>query len=200
MRRRHVGGEAWDGEAAIRRAMRPDETLLWLGRPERPAHGPPIGVPEAYLFAIFCIVVMMVIDRLADGHPFGLADLGKAFVVLMFAAWFAAPALFFRPRRLWRRRMVYAVTDKRALIVEETRRGVRLKAFGPAQIAFVADRDRGDGLRDIVFREGPVLRRVRPDNPIGFLGIGDAAGAARALSALRAAPRSVIPVVAPPAP
>lgn len=195
-----MGGDAWDGAAEICRTLRPDETLLWHGRPERPAHGPPIGVPEAYLFGIFCIVVMIVLNRMMEDEPLGVADLGKAVVVLMLAAWFAAPALFFRPRRLWRHRIAYAVTDKRALILEKTRRGVRLNAFGPAQIAFVADRDRSDGLRDIVFREGPVLRQGRPANPIGFLGIGDAAGAAHALSTLRAARLSVIPVVAPPAP
>ena len=193
-----MGRTAWDGEAAIRRAMRPDEVLLWLGRPARPDHGGPIGVVEALLFTIVCAVAWFVAARLAEDQPLGLADLGKVVAILLLGTCFAAPLLTSRPRRLWRRRIVYAVTDRRALVVEATRRGEKATAYGPAQIAFVAERDRDDGLRDVYFREGPILPRTRPFNAIGFLGIKDTTGAMAALTALRSTNRHVIPVVGVP--
>ncbi len=190
--------EIWDAEATIRGVMQPGETLLWLGRPTRPARpaqGPSIGLPEAFLLAVLGVVGLLVFNRLMDDRPLGLADLQAGSAILMLGAYFGAPWLTARPRVLSRRRIAYAVTDRRALVLELSRRGVRLDAHGPAQIAYVREHVRGDGLRDVVFRQGPVNPRTLPVNPVGFLGITDAAGAVKALTALRASQQRTVPVV-----
>lgn len=85
------------------------------------------------------------------------------------------------------------MTDRRTLVVEQGIFRLHLASYGPRMIAHVHELDRGDGLRDVVFRKGPYLPvwhnplgvLQRDDNLVGFFGIADAGGAAEALHALR---------------
>jgi len=140
----------------------------------------------------------MIVTRLLEPEPLGVQDIGRGTIVLLLTAYVAAPGWSLRPRSLWKRRVAYAVTDQRALILRQDGARTRLDAYGPAQIAFVSRRNRGDGLQDVVFREGPTLGRARPWNPIGFSGITDAEGAMRHLSALRHRRPGTVPAVTPP--
>lgn len=175
----------WDAEPAIRAVLQPGEVLLWLGRPAPPDRPLPLGWPEAFSLAIARIAVLVVVTRLLEPEPFGLQDIGRGTILLLLTAYVAAPGWSLRPRSLWKRRVAYAVTNYRALILRQDGGRTHLDAYGPAQIALVSRRDRGDGLQDVVFREGPRLGQTRPWNPIGFIGINDADGAVRHLFALR---------------
>lgn len=72
-------------------------------------------------------------------------------------------------------RTVYAVTDRRALIITGERSRT-VKSIGPADAARVERKEHGDGTGDLVFESADsVDQRRRPQRmPTGFFGIFDA--------------------------
>lgn len=189
-----TGGRAdWRPEEAIRAVLTPGERLLWVGRPERPRRSLPLGLTEVFVaLALALLAAWLLTAWVRGGEDIRMSIL--FFTLFYLALLFAAAAWSARPRELWHRRIAYAVTDRRAIVLERGTLRLRLASYGPRLIAHVHELDRGDGLHDVVFRKGPYLPvwhnplgvLQRDDNLIGFFGIADAHGAAEALHALRA--------------
>jgi hypothetical protein len=99
----------------------------------------------------------------------------------------------------WRRRLAYAVTDRRALVVEQRGTRCRVESYGPLLIARIERRDRRDGRGDVWFRRGPIGPFFMIGDPIGFFALRDADAAEAALWHLRAS-RGAGGAVPPPRP
>ncbi|MBR6745118.1 MAG: hypothetical protein IKM00_07895 [Clostridia bacterium] len=103
--------------------LRRDETLLWTGKPkEMPASQIPPFLP---IFAIFWIgfAVFWTIMATAIGGPFGL--FGVFFILIGGTLFYT---LFFGQRKLLKT-AVYAVTDRRAIILTRDRNGTNCTEY-----------------------------------------------------------------------
>ncbi|QPC84425.1 hypothetical protein G4Y79_08640 [Phototrophicus methaneseepsis] len=148
-----------------------DEDLLWIGQPQplSAAIGPtwlsdllPIGMVGIFLFFFFSVV---------NGPMGGFDDMPSFFyfVPLFILATTIWP---FISRLITATRSTYALTDRRALIID----GNNVKSYGADDIEFIQRNMRGQDSGDIVFAKE--ISTYRSNNrtrikstPIGFLGI-----------------------------
>jgi hypothetical protein len=167
-----------------RSALDPGERLVWAewARPARLAR-------ERLPLALFGLLWTGALARAlvaADTPPSGfVAVVGAAFVLLGLAALLA-------PGWAWlaARATVYAVTDRRLLILE----GFpwrRARSFGPGDINLCERTERADGSGDLIFRsEREIERQDRGRTTwrtrrVGFLGIPEVRRVEAAVRALR---------------
>ena len=111
--------------------LRHDETLLWTGKPkEMPASQIP---PFFLIFAIFWIgfAVFWTIMATTIGGPFGL--FGVFFILIGGTLFYT---LFFGQRKLLKT-AVYAVTDRRAIILTRDRNGTNCTEYAFSAISSV---------------------------------------------------------------
>lgn len=211
-----------DGESmppALRARLLPGERLIWSGRP---APAPHWALPApGFWFGLTVVTLALWGVGLWVLRP----DMVGAIAMLMPVAllfWTGVTAVAQGRRQPGPDQTLYAVTDRRALIVERRLLGSHVASYAAAAIVRVDLRPRPDLLADVVFRQGPMLHArqllspspLRPtrewnlldpsENPLGFfaLSAGDAAAAAEALEALRARrlPRSSVPTIMPATP
>ncbi len=172
---------------ALRQALEPNETLCWAGLPDSGRHGRKYrlrilgGLPFAGFGLFLTAVSVAMINKMEGGGWFWFPLVGLPFLaagsVMMASPFWAA----FQARRL-----VYAVTDKRALIVQ-VKGGGRALAYGPEALAAVKVRDLGDGLADVVIHErlsGRQDGRKRMSDE-GFYCIRDAEKVARLMAGIQ---------------
>ena len=157
----------------VERELLEGEDLLWVGQPNpvSAAIGPtilrdlsPLLIMGGFFFVFFTI---MAREIPWDEFPsqFMLLPLG---VVMLTSLW---PIL---SRFLSATRSVYAITDRRALIID----GNNVKSYGPDDIEFIERKMRGQDSGDILFAN-EISTHYNSSNhrsrvttrPIGFLGV-----------------------------
>ena len=155
------------------------ERLLWSGQPAaRPfvLKTLPIvvfGIPWT-AFAIFWTVAASgLIFHTSSKPPIFFPLFGLPFVAI-------GVAMLSSPIRAIgkARRIVYVLTDRRAVIFER-RRATRIRSFGPKELARAHRRQRRDGSGDVLFSDEPDVPPFQGDSErpqrevVGFLGIPD---------------------------
>lgn len=105
----------------MRRHLRADEELIWVGRPEsgwRLAPGDWFWIPFGVFWVVFVIVWegAVLLSALAARDPVAWFFVLFGIPFLLFG-WFLTVGRF-RMRAALRRRLIYAVTDRRVLAIE----------------------------------------------------------------------------------
>jgi hypothetical protein len=177
--------------AVARRELAPGERLVWADRRRRPARR---RWPRLVFGLIFGgAALAWIVAALQSGGQAGgfLPLLGVPFLLLGIAL-----AVGWLPRR-GRRATVYAITDRRLLIIEDGSVR-RVRSLMPDEILTLERRERPDGSGDLVFRNERVVRddlRLRRDGPpnqtfirrrAGFFDIPEVRRVEAAVQALRA--------------
>jgi hypothetical protein len=170
-------------QEALSRAVPADEPIRWTGRP-----GPRVGDWRDWFFVIFGIewtaltalftagAIAIVINGGMRGDnplwsPVCFPLFGVPFV--LFGIWMiTAPA---RARRRLRD-TVYAVTDRRAVVIECGYWGTTVRSFGPEQLAGSSFIERPGSRGDLILSETAHVDSdgVRHVTQVGFLNISDA--------------------------
>lgn len=149
--------------ARVRHELQAGEEVVWASRPQRGA--PAWFLAVAGLFGVIAIIV------------------GILTLVFVVGVFFLAIGLLFimlpRIQAGMLKRTAYALTDRRAIIVEPTMFGYRsTRSFGPAALGSVQRRDypwRGQQLGDLIFtREVTGQGESTRSQEVGFIGIADA--------------------------
>jgi hypothetical protein len=172
---------------AIRRALAPDEEVMWLAQPV------PARIARLHIWwALFggagtAFAAWWTAMCLRDGEDWAIV--GLVFLIL-FGVKAAGPFVAFRAAR----RSVYLVTDRRALVISTGELGrqpwptntLTVSSYTPDELRHLARVDvDDDGGGDLIFRqteeEGYEHTSVVTE---GFLGVADARAARRALAAL----------------
>jgi hypothetical protein len=172
-----------------RAALQPGETLLWADRPD-PRVLARARLPQTIRGVLGLVVIggFLWLSFIPD-WPGGLRGLLFAIFIgaaLLYALWLAAAPLL-APRVA--AQTVYAVTDRRVLMLEDWPRR-RLRAFGPADLDDTLVTTAAPGLGIVVFvnRKLPWWQRGLGNNYRieAFFGIADAQQVAERIDALKA--------------
>ena len=150
-----------DAELAI------GEKVVWTGQPRAitPASFAAAAVPLALASTtLIAIGIGLGVSRSGPAVPFGaFLGLGALVVVLVAIASRAAT-----------RGTIYAITDRRAIVIEPARpgMGVTTRSYAPAALAAITRCERANGLGDLVFdtRWGGKAGAIG----VGFIRIADA--------------------------
>jgi hypothetical protein len=180
-----------DSTNALRAVMAPGERLQWSGRPG------PAALPGWQLDAKPLVVGL---PSLATALFLLWSILSSPFTGIFDLICLAA-GLFFLCTALWQlsaslraalavRRTLYAVTDRRLLILTSFPRR-RLRAFTPDMLDEPQLRDRGDGFGDVVFAAIPVTEWTREGRRLklaeaAFIDIPDPERVRREIARLKA--------------
>lgn len=180
--------------------MAPGERLIWADRPlPRTTQRRSTGFVAVGL-GLALVALYWTSQAWAAGLP--IAWVGLPLVAL---------GIGFAGAPWWRRRgpLVYAVSDRRALIIRAERKA-RVRSFGPADLRDLEIDERPDGSGDLIFRRETMLvphpvddktrYRARPwVRRTGFLAVPDvrrAAAAVRRLKDAQPGPTPAAPGVA----
>jgi len=172
-----------------RAALQPGETLLWADRPD-PRVLARARLPQTIRGVLGLVVIggFLWLSFIPD-WPGGLRGVLFAIFIgaaLLYALWLAAAPLF-APRAA--AQTVYAVTDRRVLVLEDWPRQ-RRRAFGPADLDDTLVTTTAPGLGIVVFvnRKLPWWQRGLGNNYRieAFFGIADAQQVADRIDALKA--------------
>lgn len=182
-----------DPHSITQQELIPGERLVWAGRPD-PAVLARTRWPTAaaglfltLFFLSWLTVVFQIPFSRFDGPPLPFQLIFPAVGLVMLVI---GLALLAAPLRQWRkaRRMVYAVTDGRVLIIEPG----RIQSFEPGDIQQLIRRDRGGGKGDLIFREeqGNLMLAMytfgaTANRKIGFFGVSDVRVAEDAIRRLK---------------
>jgi hypothetical protein len=144
--------------AAVEKALTANEKMLWVGRPSRNRQvHPPCAMPPAVgigLMVLAAVILLTVLGsaalalQLSPGHVFGCVAAGALGLI--------GSAIVFLPRlnkpEKWCR-YCYVVTNRRALLVEQTVTGVNAQTYLPHQLVGLERRDHAEvaGAGDLVF-------------------------------------------------
>lgn len=156
-----------------------EERLLWHGRPDADSL---IRRQYGWCFLIgsfFGLSLLWASYALDRDTPLS-TTLALLFVMIGIAAAVAKSREILSARRLR-----YAVTDRRAMIVtEET--VAKVQSFGPDEIGPIVLKQRKDGLADVLFHGDTRFYELRGNDIVtgGFLSIRDAGNAREALARL----------------
>jgi hypothetical protein len=161
--------------AAAEKALTADEEMLWVGRPSRNRQvHPPCPIPKSVgigLIALAGVIVVAVLGSAfaskAGGFPvFGFFFAGV--LGLIGAAIVYLPALN-KPEKLCR--YCYVVTNRRALLVEQTLLGTNVQTYLPQQLLGLERRDHAEvaGAGDLVFEYITTLGGEFNPNTFGFM-------------------------------
>lgn len=154
------------------------EDVVWLDRPN-PLHAARPKISRGIFGVVFfAFALFWTLGVMAESGAFGVV--GLPFVVA--GAWMmSAPWQAYRRARA----TVYAITDRRALIVVNWPRH-SARRFEPRQIAPPDVRDHGDGTGDVYFYVEQVRTgRGRHTRRRGFLGVAEPHRVADALHRIR---------------
>lgn len=175
-----------EARTRLERELEPGEKVFWAGQPRPGRHALralPIalfGVPWT-AFAVFWTVMASGIG--GQAHEFG-------WLFGLFGLPFVAIGIAMLGSPWWARRRamatVYAITERRALILSGTRT-LRTESHASEQFVEIHKTERSDGSGDLLFLERTVRgRRGRVRSvPDGFWGVPDVRDAERFLRALR---------------
>lgn len=180
-----VSADALAGE--LERDLEPGERVLWAGRPD-PGRAAIRGVMVAAVGAVTLVFVLLVTFNWGLwGGAWQVSSTGGA--VLFTALFVLVPLarglrMLLRPVLLVReaRRTLYALTDRRALVVTVGRER-RAVSYGAADLGTVRCVEHPDGRGDLLFGD---RADVDPDlgvrsAPVGFFGIPGVRGVERLL-------------------
>lgn len=140
------------------------ERLLWIGQP-RPGRIALRGVAHAVMGASAVVGgVYMAATATSSGFAWGMG----LFILI-------GVGLLFAPLRMWWKgtRTVYAVTDRRALILEGGF-SQKLRTYGPEELSSLECHRKADGSGDIIIDREVTEHRSgtqQRGEPVGFLGI-----------------------------
>jgi hypothetical protein len=149
--------------------------MLWVGRPSRNRQvHPPFPIPKAVgigLIALAGIIVVAVLGSALASKAGGFPVFGFFFagvLGLIGAAIVYLPALN-KPEKLCR--YCYIVTNRRALLVEQTLLGTNVQSYLPQQLLGLERRDRAEvaGAGDLVFEYITTLGGEFNPNTFGFM-------------------------------
>jgi hypothetical protein len=179
--------------------IEPSERLLWTGSPD-PARWAAGGIPAMLfgipftLFALFWMAMAGGISFLSSGIARQTGGPGFATPFMFFPLFgliFVAVGLGLLLSPLWAylkaQRTIYAITDRRAITLEENAFGSRsVRSFGPDEISLMERRENANGIGDLVFsreryntyRNGRHRSHLREN---GFFAIPDARSVERIL-------------------
>lgn len=173
--------------AMLQRELQASERLLWVGRPSPRRmfvlHGCSallLGIP---ILVVGAIARLLIFSKSALGSASNPA--AQYFAMTWDVGFFAVLVLILFSRLwLWRKALhtVYAVTDRRALVLEASRGQRAAQSFTGRQLAQAQRREGPDGWGDLVFERdvyGKGAKRVERD--VGFLRIPDVARVQRML-------------------
>jgi hypothetical protein len=162
--------------AAAEKALTTNEKMLWVGRPSRnrqvhpPCPIPPaIGIGLIVLAGVIFVAVLGSAVLAAKGSGFPVFGLFFAGVLgLIGAAIVFLPALN-HPEKLCR--YCYVVTNRRALLVEQTLLGTNVQTYLPQQLLGLERRDHAEvaGAGDLVFEYITTLGGEFNPNTFGFM-------------------------------
>jgi hypothetical protein len=169
----------------VRAEMQPGESLRWCGRP-----GPVALVRSRQRFFWFGLLVLAFSVFWEMGVCSGPAAYPRPLILLWGVPFILCGAglVLYAPASFWlARRMDYAITDRRLLILH----GFpcrRTESFWPGDINILAVTERPDGCGDIIFRQ----RIVRSEDGnetlrCGFFGVPAVGDVARLVDGLRGA-------------
>jgi hypothetical protein len=158
-----VSGEALPEWLAmrLRAEMRPDETLVWTGRPipavaARGAWifslvGGVMLVPMVVMAVVFCGITL-AITLLTKNICFALFLLPFFAVLLVIVGMIAVVPFWVRYRA---GHTVYALTDRRALIWQKGPFAFHVRSFAREQLLEFQRNERPDGTGDLIFEQIP---------------------------------------------
>lgn len=182
-----------DPEISIQNELLPEERLIWAGQPNPAALAKTrraITVPGLFLvlFSTLWLAGALVIPFTFDGglpSVFLLFFSVPGFVALGFGL-----TMLLSPLWYWRKakRMAYAVTDSRVLIIEPG----RVQSFESGDIKQLVRFDKGGGNGDLIFREEDSNLMLAlhsfgtmANRKIGFYGVPDVRAAENAIRDLK---------------
>lgn len=156
-----------------------EERLLWHGRPDADSL---VRRQYGWCFLIgtfFGLSLLWARYALEHGTPLS-ASLALAFVALGTAVAVAKGREILSARKLR-----YAVTDRRAMIITEDT-VAKVRSFGPDEIGPIVVKRRKDGLADVLFHGQTRFYELRGSDIVtgGFLSVHDPADARAALARL----------------
>ena len=174
-----------DVEAAVRPELAAGERLLWTGRPNilrlawlRGGKSALIAIPWTAFAVLWTFIARLFSHAQGEGDMFGRLSMviGPLFVLVGIGLFFTS--LY---RAISVRGTLYALTDRRAIVI--TRGGRQVRSFAAEQLASV----QRSGVRrgDIVFRNAVPYIGDRQDDharnltDFGFFGISDPRGVER---------------------
>jgi hypothetical protein len=143
-----------DPQSIAQRELLPGERLVWAGRPGPAALARtrwPLAAGGLFftLFSVFWLAMVLQIPFSGgDGPPPAFLLIFPLVGVVMLGIGLAMLASPLRQARK-AKRMAYAVTDSRALIIAPG----HVQSFEPGDIQQLIRRDKGGGKGDLVFRE-----------------------------------------------
>jgi len=169
--------------------LRPDEKLLWTGRPDPRVHFMPSDaflVPFSVLWCAFAVYWTWLV--LNSGKPRWFALVRLLFVAV--GLYQMVGRFFVKARR--KRRTVYGLTDTRAIVVEGERNvsGVRVKDV-PVQVRTHRDGVHveiifgGSGLQKSYLNSGMEVFSPGRDSPVAFFDVPDSETLLRELDRVR---------------
>jgi len=174
-------------QEAIESEMGPEETIAWCARP-RASRFAWRAMPLVLVGLPFTAVVLFWFVGIT-GAACEEAGKGETLFVVLFGMPFLLIGLGMLSAPLWMirkaRRTVYAVTNRRALILERGR-NLRVHSFGPEALHRVEKRVKSDGSGDLIFerRLGAQGGTMTFLCDLGFFGVENVDGVEAALRGL----------------
>lgn len=179
--------QSHDAYRIAEQEMLPGEELLWAEKP-LPGRVALQSLPSALLAIPFLLVALVIFRQFLGfgmGHlmPGGMMGGGSIFSIVIGV--FVLVGLWMVLSPLWSYRQggntVYAITDRRALIIT----GGRVQSYGASDIEVIERRAREDGVGDVIFRYDVIPYSSRNSvtgfndtrtrrKPVGFFGVQDA--------------------------
>jgi uncharacterized membrane protein (UPF0136 family) len=148
--------------------IEPDEKLVWASRPSVPA----LVRRTRWVVALVAVVAVVgpvlmwiFLGQLREAAP----GIFYALVALIVVADLLPVALMYLMLHAQTRRLIYAITDRRALLVYEGKKTMS-RSFTPAELSERQVVRRGGRTGDIYF---PAVETSKPGQPMGWIGLED---------------------------
>jgi hypothetical protein len=179
-----------DPREIARQELQPGEHLVWAGRPG-PAAQPAWQLDRTSLLIAagpFLAAVFLLWQAVGSAGAWAAFLFLAAGILMLCIALSPLVALWRAVRRV--RRTVYAITDRRLLVLPGGSRRA-LRAFPPEDLDDPEVRDRDDGRGDVIFATVPEIRQTRQGRQTrlaeaAFTDIADAQRVAREIARLKA--------------
>ena len=178
------------GEDIVQPHLSRGERILWTGRPDpkpRLHKSDLVAIPFSVLWTGFA--VFWEASVIADGGPLSFVLFGLPFVLI---GVYITVGRFVQQARL-KKRIWYAVTDRRVLELERTRSGERLESAFIDKLPAVTREVGADGVGSVVFGAGSRWQSRfegfgAEEAPPGFYDIRDVSYVADLITGLRQDP------------
>jgi len=165
--------------ALVRKELEPGETMAWLGQPSpgRFARRATVNVIAGILCLGFGLLVVVATKKFHMPHfrhPADFMQLLMPLTSLVFVL--AGLGLVLSPWWMRRKalRTAYAITDRRALIVEAGGRAAKVRSYPPEKLGNLVCKQNADGSGDLVLeREITFDGEMHSTIEHGFLAVGN---------------------------